>query len=427
MTTGSIDSNVYKKPTPVAVARLIETHSFEAAAARWHWLDKRTLNSLAQSGRAAAGQAGSIRRPRTYADLDAAVCLEAAYVLGSTTRGERAAGVPPNAGIGIFNARGLPKVGISPAERGIASRIGHGIRAGDPHAIAQRERQTTFELGVGRVLRIALALVHDQPATGRYCLPAPGEALRLALQGEDPAAVTAVFPGFDLAPPVPLPPPTTVPVPVVNEHQEPAVSNAPICARPPHPLRRAPDDATIRADHADRLSLSLATIALNYGISPGSLYAHWKRLGLDARGRLEGYEEAKRNWVKTAAKLKAAEAKASPVEPAQAEPPLPQAPVLVEPQASTPPRTILPTPARLGFEDLVLAARVSMETGVPQAVALTLVAADIARVDAATWPLAPEAIDGAAIDAELIAMVVATEEREDAEKRARDPFRQAAE
>lgn len=204
----SVDQKVYQDPTPAKVAALVESHSLEAAIGRWFWLDKRTLCSLAQAGRAAQGvvlKRASTRR--AFSDLDAAVCVEASYALGSMARGERASGVPHNSTRGLFPARGLDYVRISTKERAQATMMGIRAKDGDTDAKADIERRREHELAVGEVLRRALALVGDQPATGRYVLPPVDTALRESLVGLPRTAIGTVFPDLcaGLAPATPMP------------------------------------------------------------------------------------------------------------------------------------------------------------------------------------------------------------------------------
>ncbi|WP_415623858.1 hypothetical protein, partial [Methylobacterium mesophilicum] len=208
-----VDASVHIRPTAAKVAALVASHSMEAATARWWWLDERTICTLAQAGRAAKGEVlQGVSKRRSYSEIDAAVCVEAAFVLGSGTRGERAAGMLHNTTRGLFPRRGLPHVCISPEERGRAASIGNLAKGGAPDAIAERDRQHAHELAVGEVLRAALALVPAQPATGRYRLPPVDDVLRAALSGQDQAAIEAVFPDLALVAPAEVPAEEAVPV-----------------------------------------------------------------------------------------------------------------------------------------------------------------------------------------------------------------------
>lgn len=294
-----VDQAAYMRPKPEAVARLVASHGLEAAAARWHWMDERTLGAIARTGRAVLGEAPAARRARSYTDEDVAVTVEASYALGSTTRGERASGIYHNGGRACFEERGLDHVRVSVEERGRAARIGHAANRGDAEAIAQRDAQLAHEIAVGRVLRAALRLVPEQPATGRYVLPPVGDALRAALAGEDPLAVAAVFPGLDLtaAPETPLvePEPEAAPVTLLSPTSEivlPAAPEAPApqpsegSAAPVRTARargRMPDAETLRLDHAGDEPASM--LAARYGVTVNAVYQAWQRLGLPAGGR----------------------------------------------------------------------------------------------------------------------------------------------
>ncbi|TXM91067.1 hypothetical protein [Methylobacterium sp. WL116] len=204
----TVDTHVFMRPSAAKVAALVESHSLEAAIARWYWLDKRTIFTLAQAGRAAQGVVHrKTATRRAFSDLDAAVCVEASYALGSMARGERASGVPHNSTRGLFPTRGLDYVRISTKERAQATMMGIRAKDGDTDAKANIERRREHELAVGEVLRRALALVGDQPATGRYVLPPVDAALRESLVGLPGTAIGAVFPalGPGLAPAAPMP------------------------------------------------------------------------------------------------------------------------------------------------------------------------------------------------------------------------------
>ncbi|SFT27188.1 hypothetical protein SAMN04487845_1382 [Methylobacterium sp. yr668] len=206
-----------------------------------------------------------VTRARSYTDEDAAVCVEAGYVLGSLRRGERAAGLTvENAGRGIVEARGLTPPAISAEERGRASRIGHAANGGDTAAIVERDARHAQERAVGEVLRRALGLVPSQPVTGRYVLPPCDDALRAALAGLPAEAIAMVFPGL------------ATPEPAASEE-------IPLSEKNVRPPRRAPDEARIRADHAT--GATGVALTASYGISASRVYEIWKELGLSARGR----------------------------------------------------------------------------------------------------------------------------------------------
>ncbi|GEL44428.1 hypothetical protein MEX01_50190 [Methylorubrum extorquens] len=189
----SAESDVYMTPTPAAVAKLVATHTLDAACGRWFWMGERTLSQLAQIGRAQAGVVpGRPKRNRGYSDAQAAVAVEAGHVLGSAKRGLRAAGILGGTNPQVlYAARGLAPPRISPEERRVATRLALAAKAGDPSG---QDVRLAHELAVGRVLRVTLALVPTQPRTGRYRLPPVDANLAAALAGEDAAAIAAVFP-----------------------------------------------------------------------------------------------------------------------------------------------------------------------------------------------------------------------------------------
>lgn len=295
-----VDHAAYMRPKPEAVARLVASHGLEAATTRWHWMDERTLCAIARTGRAALGEAPLAKKSRSFTDEDAAVAVEASYVLGSTTRGERAAGIYDNGGRSCFDMRGLDYVRVSAEERGRAARVGHAANRGDDAAIAERDALHAHEVAVGRVIRAALRLIPEQPATGRYVLPPVGDALRAALAGEDPTAAAAVFPKLDLtfveSPPTEpevaamsettLAPTSEILLPEAAEEvsqQEQAEEVVATPARAVHPRRRMPDDETLRADHSG--SDPASVLAARYGVTVNGVYQAWRRLGLQAGGR----------------------------------------------------------------------------------------------------------------------------------------------
>lgn len=359
----SVDSHAYVTPTAAAVAKLVESHGLEAACSRWHWMGQMTLCTLARQGRAATGVAPAVRRARSYTDADAAVAIEAAYVLGSTSRGERAAGmtVENSARAAIFS-RGLVPPGITSEERGRASRIGQAANAGDLAAIADRDARLAQERAVGSVLRKALRLVPSQPATGRYVLPACDDALRDALAGECPDAIALVFPCL----PIPDPAPEET-----------------IVATHPHHRRKLPPDVQMASLHASGASITAAAQMLD--VSAQTIYNVWKKLGLPTRGR----------WTKAAAAA-VVQPTASPmaepvvavavvIEPAEA-------PAVIEPTSSAPATPGLVSvanltmaaeqSARLSVDDLALAAELVESRRISAALAVEIVAADRDRIAA---------------------------------------------
>ncbi len=209
---------IYADPCPKRVAKVAASHGFEAAAERWHWVGQRTLINLINEGRVRLGWvtatpgAGVVSRPqlgrRLYTDMDAAVYVESLYHLGNRMAAERAAGLRKRAGASILPMRGIYDEPKTPdAERcrwAITSRVANGGTHSTPRQVAEAkaalEAKAARELAVGRVLRKALALVpmSDQPASGRYVLPAPGPALEEALRDEDLAVVAEIFPGLEV-------------------------------------------------------------------------------------------------------------------------------------------------------------------------------------------------------------------------------------
>lgn len=361
-----VDHAAYMRPKPEAVARLVASHGLEAATARWHWMDERTLCAIARTGRAAMGEAPLARRARSYTDEDVAVAVEASHVLGSTTRGERAAGLYDNGGRVCFQERGLDYVRVSSEERGRAARIGHAANRGDAAAIAQRDAQLAHELAVGRVIRAALRLVPEQPVTGRYVLPPVGDALRAALAGEDPLAVAAVFPGLDLTAAPELPPvepePEAAPVTLLSPTSEIVLPPAPQPteggAAPVRTTRargRMPDAETLMRDHAS--GESALVLAIRYGVTANGVYQAWRRLGLPAGGRLR----KRKAFAQPAPQ-------AAPVSPAA---PAADSGTELVVYVDLPPR-------RLPVADLSLAVTLARDTGLSRDEAIAWVRADVA-------------------------------------------------
>ena len=191
-----IDRAIHRYPSPETVARLVASHGFDAAVARWWYLSDRTVGKLAQLGRGRIGDTAARGHGRAAASTleDRAVAVEAGYALGSARRGERAAGLRLNAGRAAFEARGLDPVAISPDERGRMARLSARANGGDAEAAAAVEAQYALERAVAEVFRRALRLVPDQPATGRYAMPPRGPELDAALSGLDPLAIAIAFP-----------------------------------------------------------------------------------------------------------------------------------------------------------------------------------------------------------------------------------------
>ncbi len=188
--------SVYQLPTPEAVARLVASHGFDAAVSRWgHATDSRSLAALARTGRAQAGQRPLTERPRRAASATELAAVETAFVIGSSAAGERAGGLSSSSLHGVFMGRGLDWPRQSSEARGQTSTDVALARKGDPAAAARIESRRAHERAVFAVVQAALALVTEQPPTGRPVLPEPSQALRDALAGCEPAAIEAVLPG----------------------------------------------------------------------------------------------------------------------------------------------------------------------------------------------------------------------------------------
>ncbi len=196
-TESDIARAVYVSPTPEAVARLVASHGFDAAVARWgHVAGERALATLARSGRARAGEKPLGVRPRGAPPDVELAALETAFVLGSGRAGERAAGLSNTRLLGVVTGRGLVWPRQSAEARGQTSRDVALARKGDLAAAARIQARRAHEQAVYAVLRAALALVPEQPPTGRPVLPEPSPALRDALKGLDRTAVEQVFPNL---------------------------------------------------------------------------------------------------------------------------------------------------------------------------------------------------------------------------------------
>ncbi|TXM74168.1 hypothetical protein FV218_10190, partial [Methylobacterium sp. WL69] len=196
-TLGSIDRDVYKTPEPTAVAQLFASHGPEAAETRWQWIDPRTLGTLARTGRAQLGVEPVIRRACSTTPMQEAVGIEAGYILGGRTAGQRAAGIRTDGLTPIEHERGLtdmPKA--SGAERGRRVSLSVAARNGDAAAAAEMESIAEYELAVRLVLKLALGLVPEQPPLGRYVLPEASTDLAELLADHPRAAVVAVFPAL---------------------------------------------------------------------------------------------------------------------------------------------------------------------------------------------------------------------------------------
>lgn len=193
----NMDIDIYADPAPALVARIIREYGAEAAMERWHWMSQRRLDNIAAMGRAQAGQANAGRPgTRLYDALTVAVAMEVAFLCGSTRTGERSVGIPGSSLLNHLAQRGLVPPAICPAQRGRNSSDGARARRGDAEAAARIEARHAHERAVAAVLRVALPLVEDQPATGRYRLPPASLELAAALAGHPPGAVDCAFPSL---------------------------------------------------------------------------------------------------------------------------------------------------------------------------------------------------------------------------------------
>lgn len=120
----NIDIGIYRDPDPALVYRVMEEYGAEAAQERWHWMSDRRLASLAAKGRARGGVSGSGQRASSYDPLTIAVGIEAAFLLGSGTAGERAAGMAKANLLNHLDQRGLDNPAIRLEDRGRSSRDG---------------------------------------------------------------------------------------------------------------------------------------------------------------------------------------------------------------------------------------------------------------------------------------------------------------
>ncbi|SFE92027.1 hypothetical protein [Methylobacterium sp. yr596] len=266
-------------------------------------------------------------------EADAAVAIEAAYALGSAKRGVRAAGVSVGAQA-LFSRRGLTPPTISSEDRGVATSLGARARRGDVEAAAAWEARLAHERAVGSVLRRALALVAEQPATGRYILPPSDAALAEALREEDPAAVAAVFPALAALEPEP-------------SEDEPSDTEMPPIPEN-HPMRRPsrmPTDDVLVAERAQ--GRSVEKMAYDWEVKPSAIRAALRRID------------------------EAAQAEAPPPEPLPA-PPLEPAHRLAVPDP-------VPPPGRLSVKDLAIAVALAQREGITPDQAIAFVRADVAQ------------------------------------------------
>lgn len=337
------DREAYRRPCPMAVAKLIASHGAEAAKARWWFIEKRSLDGIARQGRAMLGMSSvhNNGRQRSTDPITEAVAIEAAFILQSRNAGARAAGIHDSRVVFIEQARGLDDVPRSKASRGKLAVRSKAAKAGDIAAQAELDAERALEQAVGSVLRIALGMIERQPETGRFVLPGNSPELRAALDGQDPAAVELAFPGLLSAP---------VPVPTVSAIEEPVM-----------PRKRLPADDQIRADFA--AAANVHELAETWGVSTAAVYNHLRRLGLSFRP-----------------KAAEAEAAAPATGPANVVPFEAAAPVIAETRSrlSVVPGATLLRPLRLGLDDLALSWQLASRLNLSPAEALAIVRADVA-------------------------------------------------
>ncbi|MFV4681418.1 hypothetical protein ACNJU6_20980, partial [Mycobacterium tuberculosis] len=94
-------------------------------------------------------------------------------VIGSSAAGERAGGLSSSSLHGAFTGRGLDWPRQSSADRSVTSRDVAKASKGDAAAAARIEARRAHERAVFAVVKAALALVPEQPPTGRPVLPEP--------------------------------------------------------------------------------------------------------------------------------------------------------------------------------------------------------------------------------------------------------------
>lgn len=195
-----IDRAVYRAPSPAAVAALWLSHGRAACAQRWHWLDQKSITDAVRIGLAHRGHGEAFSRRRSAGDpARELAAVETAYQLQRVDGARKAAGLSEAIMAREFTTRGIPssdrpKAGGS--ARAQATLEGRRANRGDAAAAARIAARAAHDRAVFGVVLAALALVPDQPATGRPRLPEPSDALRNALAGHDVGAVEAVFTGL---------------------------------------------------------------------------------------------------------------------------------------------------------------------------------------------------------------------------------------
>lgn len=193
-----IDRVVRVTPSPAKVAALWASHGHSACLERWHWLDNKAISNAIRVGLALRekGETFSTRRSSVGTARELAA-VETAFQLGAMRSAQFAAGVTESTLSMACTLRGigfLERPKMSGEGRARATVLSKRANRGDAAAAAEIERERAHNRAVFRVVEAALALVPEQPPTGRPRLPEPSDALREALSGHDRAAVEQVFP-----------------------------------------------------------------------------------------------------------------------------------------------------------------------------------------------------------------------------------------
>ena len=316
---------------------------------RWWWLSDGKLQSMARFARASSGVAVTLKRAhRSFTDEQAAIAVEAAFVLQSESGGARAAKLTSQSSmIYLASWRGVSFPRLSPEVRGRNTSDGARAKGGDAEAKARIDDRHAHQRAVGEVLRVALGLVDEpQPSTGRFRLPPQSPKLAAALSHLPPRAITALFPGL---------------IEAVPQEEEPDMSR----------VRTVPSDEVIRRDAAEMTKDQMAGL---YGVSESSIYTHCRRLGISPRSSWDA--------VPATAQPQSTMPVTSPSQPLpqseETEEPRPLAPVSEDPRR---PLVFLKPSAslqrdRLGLDDLALVAGL-VERGIAIPTALAVVRADL--------------------------------------------------
>lgn len=194
-----LDRDYYRMPAPEAVARLWASHGSEAVTSRYWFLNSSDRNRLNRLGRLNLGLSNRAwSRPRAATDLQECAGILAAYAIGAVYPVEVAGGFRSNAVRAAFLARGLTDRPKTSGElRGRATQDSKDAARGDQAAadrIAARRRHAEQ---VYAVCLAGVALVPEQPPSGRPRLPDPSPQLTAALAGFDHDAIAAVFPDLN--------------------------------------------------------------------------------------------------------------------------------------------------------------------------------------------------------------------------------------